>query len=113
MRGSGLFAGLRSGEEQLWLSRLSQAPAIRLIASVDHVNAALLWNSRVAASFNWLWVDGTTYRAYDTETRSVAPIITSKGIGLTVQQRAAAVSVTTPPSCAYSCCFTCMFAALD
>lgn len=69
--------GLRSAEEQLWLSRLSQAPAVRLVASVDHVNAALLWNSRMAAAFNWLWVDGTTYAAYDAETRSVPPIITS------------------------------------
>jgi len=73
-----LTAGLRSAEEQLWLSRLSQAPAVRLVASVDHVNAALLWNSRMAAAFNWLWVDGTTYAAYDAETRSVPPIITSK-----------------------------------
>jgi hypothetical protein len=71
-------AGLRSGEEQLWLSRLSQAPAVRLVASVDHVNAALLWNSRVAAAFNWLWVDGTMYAGYDAETANVAPIITSK-----------------------------------
>lgn len=71
-------AGLRAGEEQLWLSRLSQAPAVRLVASVDHVNAALLWNSRVAAAFNWLWVDGTTYAGYDAETAHVAPIITSK-----------------------------------
>lgn len=69
--------GLRAGEEQLWLSRLSQAPAVRLVASVDHVNAALLWNSRVAAAFNWLWVDGTTYAGYDAETAHVAPIITS------------------------------------
>lgn len=71
-------AGLRAGEEQLWLSRLSQAPAVRLVASVDHVNAALLWNSRVAAAFNWLWVDGTTYAGYEAETAHVAPIITSK-----------------------------------
>jgi origin recognition complex subunit 2 len=72
------YAGLRSAEEQLWLSRLSQAPAVRLVASVDHVNAALLWNSRVAAAFNWLWVHGTTYAAYNAETANVAPIITSK-----------------------------------
>jgi hypothetical protein len=71
-------AELRSGEEQLWLSRLSQAPAVRLVASADHVNAALLWNSRVAAAFNWLWLDGTTYAGYDVETANVAPIITSK-----------------------------------
>jgi hypothetical protein len=72
-----LSAGLRSAEEQLWLSRLSQAPAVRLVASVDHVNAPLLWNSRIAAAFNWLWLDGTTYATYDAETRNVAPIITS------------------------------------
>ncbi len=73
-----MIAGLRSAEEQLWLSRLSQAPAVRLVASVDHVNAALLWNSRVAAAFNWLWVDGTTYATYEAETAGVVPIITSE-----------------------------------
>uniref|UniRef100_A0A383W8S0 Origin recognition complex subunit 2 n=1 Tax=Tetradesmus obliquus TaxID=3088 RepID=A0A383W8S0_TETOB len=69
--------GLRGAEEQLWLSRLSQAPAVHLIASIDHVNAALLWDNRTAAAFKWLWLDVTSYAAYKAETSSALPILTS------------------------------------
>lgn len=70
--------GLRGAEEQLWLSRLSQAPAVHLIASIDHVNAALLWDNRTAAAFKWLWLDVTSYAAYKAETSSALPILTSE-----------------------------------
>eukprot|EP00882_Tetradesmus_deserticola_P010029 GHRQ01010596.1.p1 GENE.GHRQ01010596.1~~GHRQ01010596.1.p1 ORF type:complete len:199 (+),score=98.09 GHRQ01010596.1:202-798(+) len=70
-------AGLHAPEEQLWLSRLSQAPAVHLLASIDHVNAALLWDNRTAAAFNWLWLDVTSYAAYKAETSSMLPILTS------------------------------------
>jgi origin recognition complex subunit 2 len=73
-----LDAGLRSADEQLWLSRLAQAPAVRLVASIDHVNAALLWDSRASAAFRWLWLDGTSYASYEAETSSILPIITSE-----------------------------------
>jgi len=44
-------AGLRSAEEQLWLGRLAQCPNVHLIASADHVNAALLWDTRSCMRF--------------------------------------------------------------
>eukprot|EP00775_Hariotina_reticulata_P006730 gene6730-6950_t len=69
--------GLRSADEQLWLSRLAQAPAVRLVASIDHVNAALLWDSRTSAAFRWLWIDGTSYASYEAEASTTLPIITS------------------------------------
>ncbi|KAF6258564.1 origin recognition complex subunit 2-domain-containing protein [Scenedesmus sp. NREL 46B-D3] len=69
--------GLRAQEEQLWLSRLSQAPAVHLLASIDHVNAALLWDNRTAAAFKWLWLDVTSYATYKAETSSTLPILTS------------------------------------
>jgi hypothetical protein len=43
--------GLRSPEDQLWLGRLAQCPNVHLAASVDHVNAALLWDARACARF--------------------------------------------------------------
>jgi hypothetical protein len=70
--------GLCALEEQLWLSRLSQAPAVHLIASIDHVNAALLWDNRTAAAFKWLWLDVTSYAAYKSETSNALPILTSE-----------------------------------
>ena len=43
--------------------------SIRLIASLDHVNApAVLWNSVTRASFNWMWKQVHTYRPYVEET---------------------------------------------
>ena len=42
---------------------------IRLIASIDHVNApAVLWNSCTRSSFNWMWKQVHTYRPYVEET---------------------------------------------
>ncbi|KAI8462573.1 MAG: origin recognition complex subunit 2-domain-containing protein [Monoraphidium minutum] len=68
--------GLRAPEEQLWLGRLAQCPNVHLVASVDHVNAALLWEPRAAARFRWLWVEAPTYAAYEDETRDTPPLLT-------------------------------------
>jgi origin recognition complex subunit 2 len=77
-----ICTGLRAPEEQLWLSRLSQAPAVHLIASIDHVNAGLLWDNCTAAAFRWLWLDVTSYAAYKAETSSALPILTSECGGM-------------------------------
>jgi origin recognition complex subunit 2 len=39
--------------------------AIRLVASVDHVDApAMLWNASTMALYSWIWKDVHTYRPY-------------------------------------------------
>lgn len=78
-------AGLRAPEEQLWLSRLSQSPCVHLLASIDHVNAALLWDKRTAARYQWLWHNVTNYASYDVETLEMQPIITGNVKGSTLQ----------------------------
>lgn len=40
-------AGLRSHAAQRLLSELARLPRVHLAASVDHVNAALLWDQQV------------------------------------------------------------------
>jgi len=75
-RPAGGAAGLRSAEEQLWLGRLSQCPAVHLIASVDHVSSALLWDKRSAALFRWCWHEVTTYAPYTAETADTPPLLT-------------------------------------
>ncbi|KAI9028169.1 origin recognition complex subunit 2-domain-containing protein [Phycomyces nitens] len=61
-------ANLRNERAQTVLSMLANAPNIHLIASVDHINAGLLWDNVKASRFNWIWHDGTTYDDYLVET---------------------------------------------
>lgn len=59
---------LRSDTAQSALSILAQSPSIHIIASVDHINAPLLWDQKKLSRFNWLWHDTTTYEPYHNET---------------------------------------------
>ena len=70
-----LLAGLQSPEAQHLLSELARCPAIRLLASVDHVNAPLLWDRRTAARFNWLCFDVTTYAPYHAEAQEMPSLL--------------------------------------
>ncbi|KAJ7755322.1 origin recognition complex subunit 2-domain-containing protein [Mycena maculata] len=72
----------RTPKAKACLSLLALHPHIHLIASVDHINAPLLWSSSEAAArkdgfaapgktpprgFAWLWHDLTTLAPYDVE----------------------------------------------
>ncbi|KAK9719752.1 Origin recognition complex subunit 2 [Basidiobolus ranarum] len=59
---------LRTERVQTLLSVLAAVPNVHLIASVDHINAALLWDTVKTARFNWVWHDITTYESYVVET---------------------------------------------
>ena len=59
---------LRNERTQTALSILAHAPNIHLVASVDNINAPLLWDSIKASRFNWVWHDATTYDDYIVET---------------------------------------------
>jgi len=43
-------AGLRSAESQALLSELAACACIGLVASIDHVNAPLLWDKQARAA---------------------------------------------------------------
>ena len=61
-------AALRTVEAQEALSRLAVLPQVHLVASVDHVNAPLLWPADTTlARFRWAWQDCTTFAPYDAE----------------------------------------------
>ena len=72
-------AQLRSPEAQAVLGELASMPRVHLIASVDHVNAPLLWSKREAARFNWVWRRATTFAPYATETSFAAQLLASRG----------------------------------
>ena len=75
--GLALGAGLRGGEAQTVLSELAATTGLHVIASVDHVNAPLLWDKRTAARFNWLYQDLSTFAPYNLETVHMQPLLYS------------------------------------
>ena len=62
---------LRSDGAQTALSILAESPFLHVIASVDHINAPLLWDERKMGRFNWAWHDITTFAAYINEIVSI------------------------------------------
>ncbi|KAL1918199.1 uncharacterized protein VTP21DRAFT_3465 [Calcarisporiella thermophila] len=78
-------AALRSEKSQLMLSQLAAIPGVRVIASVDHINAGLLWDSVKRARFNWIWHDATTYEDYLAETSYEGSLLMVRGEELGVR----------------------------
>lgn len=71
---------LRSPKVQDLLSRLARMRNIHLIASVDHINAPLLWDHTRLGNFNFMWFDVTTMEPYTAETKFETSVI-SKNSG--------------------------------
>jgi origin recognition complex subunit 2 len=59
---------LRTPRAQEHLSLLAHIPQLHLLASTDHLNAALLWDNRQLDRFNWLWLHVPSYARLNSET---------------------------------------------
>lgn len=59
---------LRNVQSQNALCQLAAIPQVRLVCSVDHINAPLLWDSSRMDCLSFLWHDVTTFEPYDVET---------------------------------------------
>ncbi|XP_063788925.1 origin recognition complex subunit 2 [Pseudophryne corroboree] len=59
---------LRGDKSQQILGQLASIPSIHLIASIDHINAPLMWDQSKQSLYNWLWYETTTYSPYIEET---------------------------------------------
>ncbi|KAF9971702.1 Origin recognition complex subunit 2 [Actinomortierella ambigua] len=70
---------LRSEKSQAALSYLASCPHVHLLATLDHINAALLWDAVKAARFDWIWHELTTYENYLTETSFENSIMVRRG----------------------------------
>ena len=75
------------------LAELVQCPCIRLLASMDHVNAPLLWDRRTAARFNWSYFDATTYAPYHAEAQEMPSLLIGRRSALMVSKAHPSVSV--------------------
>ncbi|KAG0229297.1 origin recognition complex subunit 2-domain-containing protein [Mortierella sp. GBAus27b] len=72
-------SSLRSEKTQTALSLLASCPHIHLVASMDHINANILWDTVKAARFRWVWHELTTFKPYLTETSFENSIMVKKG----------------------------------
>ncbi|KAG0000918.1 Origin recognition complex subunit 2 [Entomortierella chlamydospora] len=72
-------SSLRSEKIQSALSLLASCPQIHLIASMDHINANILWDTVKSARFRWVWHELTTFRPYMTETSFENSIMVRQG----------------------------------
>ncbi|KAA0707367.1 Origin recognition complex subunit 2 [Triplophysa tibetana] len=61
-------AMLRGDRNQQALGQLASIPNMHLVASIDHINAPLIWDQAKMSLFNWLWYETTTYMPYTEET---------------------------------------------
>ncbi|XP_076242328.1 origin recognition complex subunit 2 isoform X2 [Calliopsis andreniformis] len=59
---------LRSNKVQDVLSCLAKISNLCILASVDHINAPLLWDHTKRAKYNFFWWDTTTFLSYQEET---------------------------------------------
>ncbi|GJD11892.1 Origin of replication complex subunit 2 [Galdieria sulphuraria] len=55
---------MQSSEIQEILSHIACIPKINLVASIDHFNAAMLWNRNVYQRLNWYWEQVVTEDSY-------------------------------------------------
>uniref|UniRef100_A0A2C9K754 Origin recognition complex subunit 2 n=1 Tax=Biomphalaria glabrata TaxID=6526 RepID=A0A2C9K754_BIOGL len=58
---------LRSEKSQAILSSLAEVEGIHIIGSVDHINAALMWDQNKYCRFRWLWYETATFQSYEAE----------------------------------------------
>ncbi|KAL0110283.1 hypothetical protein PUN28_013732 [Cardiocondyla obscurior] len=73
---------LRSNKIQNILASLAAIPNIHVVASVDHINAPLLWDHTKRSKFNFYWWDATTLLPYQAETLYESSLLDQQNSGL-------------------------------
>ncbi|XP_061652189.1 origin recognition complex subunit 2 isoform X1 [Phyllopteryx taeniolatus] len=59
---------LRGEKTQSALGQLASLPNLHLVATIDHINAPLVWDQFKQSQFNWLWWECVTFKHYTEET---------------------------------------------
>ncbi|KAK9433034.1 origin recognition complex subunit 2-domain-containing protein [Lipomyces doorenjongii] len=71
----------RNDRSQSALSRLTAHNQVSLVATIDHINAPILWDSAKLSSFKFIWHDATTFASYTAETSFFDPLTLGGGGG--------------------------------
>ncbi|XP_064472242.1 origin recognition complex subunit 2-like [Ornithodoros turicata] len=66
-------SGLRHSKAQGLFTQLARSPRIHIIASVDHINASLLWDQEQMKTLSFVWINATTFEPYVLES-SLEPL---------------------------------------
>ncbi|XP_074322069.1 origin of replication complex subunit 2-like [Apium graveolens] len=60
--------GLRDADNQQYLARIAACSHVHMVASIDNVNAPLLWDRKmVHTQFSWCWYHVPTFSPYKVE----------------------------------------------
>ncbi|KAL4706627.1 hypothetical protein ACJJTC_009039 [Scirpophaga incertulas] len=71
-------AMLRNAKCQTILSNIAQINNVHIIATIDHINAPLLWDNSKLCKFKFIWWDVTTFMPYAEETSFENSIMTQR-----------------------------------
>ncbi|KAK9748618.1 hypothetical protein RND81_02G069800 [Saponaria officinalis] len=89
--------GLRDSESQQHLARLAACSHVRMVASIDHVNAPLLWDKKmVHTQFNWCCHHVPTFAPYKIETTFFPLILANAGSAQSAKTAAIVLQSLTP-----------------
>ncbi|XP_026321843.1 origin recognition complex subunit 2 isoform X2 [Hyposmocoma kahamanoa] len=87
---------LRNAKTQSTLASIAQIKNIRTIATIDHINAPLLWDHSKLSKFNFTWWDVTTFQPYTEETAFENSLMTQRSGALQLSSlRSVFASLTT------------------
>ncbi|WCJ28282.1 origin recognition complex second largest subunit 2 [Euphorbia peplus] len=88
---------LRDSENQQLIARVASCSHIRIIASIDHVNAPLLWDKKmVHTQFNWNWYHVPTFAPYKIEGVFFPLILAHSGTAQSAKTAAIVIQSLTP-----------------
>ncbi|XP_058089116.1 origin of replication complex subunit 2 isoform X2 [Magnolia sinica] len=89
--------GLRDSEAQQYLARIACCSQVYMVASIDHVNAPLLWDKKmVHTQFNWCWYHVPTFAPYKVEGLFFPLILANSGSTQNAKSAAIVLQSLTP-----------------
>ncbi|XP_010275594.1 PREDICTED: origin of replication complex subunit 2 [Nelumbo nucifera] len=89
--------GLRDCESQHCLARIASCRHVRMVASIDNVNAPLLWNKKmIHTQFSWCWYHVPTFAPYKVEGIFFPLILASGGTAQSAKTASIVLQSLTP-----------------